>query len=85
MRLFLAPALGRIAAWPFEIPSRPRDRARFGVGRRIRVGGVAAFLGLQKVKKVGKPEKTIESMQELKGVVPSGSAKKSSQSNGMYT
>ena len=49
------------------------------------IAGVAALLGLKKVKSTRKPEKTIESMQELKGVVPSGSAKKSSQSNGMYT
>ena len=49
------------------------------------IAGVAALLGLKKVKSIRKPEKTIESMQELKGVVPSGSAKKSSQSNGLYT
>lgn len=49
------------------------------------IAGVAALLGLKKVKSIRKPEKTIESMQELKGVVRSGSAKKSSQSNGMYT
>nr|WP_222867429.1 phage holin family protein [Corynebacterium sp. LK29] len=49
------------------------------------IAGVAALLGLKKVKSIRKPEKTIESMQELKGVVPSGSANKSSQSNGMYT
>ena len=35
------------------------------------IAGVAAFLGLQKVKKVGKPEKTIQSVQELKTVIPS--------------
>ena len=49
------------------------------------IAGVAALLGLKKVKSIRKPEKTIESVQELKSVVPSEAAKKSSQSNGMYT
>ena len=49
------------------------------------IAGVAALLGLKKVKSIRKPEKTIESVQELKSVVPSEAAKKSSQSNGLYT
>ena len=53
------------------------------------IAGVAAFLGLQKVKKVGKPEKTIESVQELKSVIPSSgqsrTAPSHSASGGLYT
>lgn len=38
------------------------------------IAGVFALLGLKKVKKVRKPEKTIESVQELKSVLPSKDA-----------
>ena len=53
------------------------------------IAGVAAFLGLQKVKKVGKPEKTIQSVQELKTVIPSsGNASRNpshATADGLYT
>lgn len=51
--------------------------------------GVAAFMGLQKVKKVGKPEKTIQSVQELKTVIPSSGQSRATPSHatsdGLYT
>ena len=53
------------------------------------IAGVAAFLGLQKVKKVGKPEKTIQSVQELKTVIPSSGQSRTTPSHatsdGLYT
>ena len=53
------------------------------------IAGVAAFMGLQKVKKVGKPEKTIQSVQELKAVIPSSGQSRTTPSNatsdGLYT
>lgn len=53
------------------------------------IAGIAAFLGLQKVKKVGAPEKTIKSVQDLKTVLPqSGNAKSApahSTPEGLYT
>lgn len=49
------------------------------------VAGVAAMIGLKKVKSVRKPEKTIESMQELKTFVQNPTSGATSQQNGLYT
>ena len=55
------------------------------------VAGILAFIGLTQVKKVRKPEKTIESVNELKSVVPSKSkkavegTKNSTNTDGLYT
>lgn len=50
------------------------------------IAGVAALMGLKKVKSIRKPEKTITSVQDLKTVVPSGKNKATdAQGNGLYT
>ncbi len=54
------------------------------------IAGILALIGLKKVKSVKKPEKTIESVQELKTVIPSkdGSARGVAHRDtdyGMYT
>lgn len=50
------------------------------------VAGVLALLGFLKVKKLGKPEKTIESVTELKNLVPGQAQKKlESKTRGMYS
>ncbi len=53
------------------------------------VAGVLALIGVKKVKSIRKPEKTINSVQELKGVVPqkkSGDSKDATANkHGMYT
>lgn len=51
------------------------------------ITGIAALLGLKKVKSIRKPEKTIESVQSLKTVVqqPSAVSSRSATGNGLYT
>lgn len=49
------------------------------------VAGVAAMMGLKKVKSIRKPEKTIESMQELKAFAQKPTANASSKQGGLYT
>ncbi|WP_295624744.1 phage holin family protein [uncultured Corynebacterium sp.] len=56
------------------------------------IAGIAGFIGLQKVKKMGKPEKTIRSVQDLKTVIPAGSDNRNvpqgtahATSDGLYT
>lgn len=52
------------------------------------IAGVAAVLGLNKVKKIGKPQKTIQSVQDLKTVIPSGDntrAPAHATADGLYT
>lgn len=48
------------------------------------VAGAAAFVGYKKVTKIKAPEKTIESVQELKTVVPS-TGKPADSGQGLYT
>ncbi|MBP3089393.1 phage holin family protein [Corynebacterium sp. sy017] len=50
------------------------------------LAGLFAFIGLQKVKKIGAPKKTIESVGELKSLVPGQAQAKLEASNrGMYS
>lgn len=50
------------------------------------VAGIFAFLGLQKIKKVRAPEKTIQSVNELKNLVPGQAQKKlESRNRGLYS
>lgn len=52
------------------------------------IAGIAALVGVKKVKKVGPPEKTIRSVQELKSVIPAGDASRRpehSARHGLYT
>lgn len=53
----------------------------------IAIAGLAAFIGLKKVKSIRKPEKTINSVQDLKTIVPSTgkSVATSTTGNGLYT
>lgn len=54
----------------------------------LAIAGVAAFIGLKKVKTVGKPERTIQSVQDLKTVIPAGDATRRpehSTAHGLYT
>lgn len=52
--------------------------------------GFLAFVGVKQLKGVKQPEKTIESLSELKSVIPSGAAKSTQSTNtatdnGLYT
>lgn len=51
------------------------------------IAGIAALVGLKKVKSIRKPEKTIESVQDLKTVVkkPGVRASAGTHNNGLYT
>lgn len=54
------------------------------------LAGIAALIGLQKVKKVGAPQRTIDSVNELKTVVPQGDGaryadRRAGRNDGMFT
>lgn len=50
------------------------------------LAGIFAFIGLKKVKQIKKPEKTIESVQEMKNLVPGQAQKKlEAKNHGMYS
>ena len=52
----------------------------------LALAGIFAFIGLKKVKQVKKPEKTIESVQEMKNLVPGQAQKKLAAKNrGLYS
>lgn len=55
-----------------------REWAGFGIVFliMIAIAGILALIGLMKVKKVGKPKKTIQSVNDLKQVVPKGKNQK---------
>lgn len=51
----------------------------------LALAGALAFAGLKNIKKVKAPEKTIKSVQELKGLVPGRATKKIGGNSGLYT
>lgn len=49
------------------------------------LAGILALIGLKQVKKVKKPEKTIQSVNELKHLVPGKATRQIEGNNGLYT